>query len=343
MKKVLYSVLNWGLGHASRSTPIIEYLIQCKYEVYIASDGIALEFLKQRFPSCKFKELPSYDIKYAKNKNLSWKLLLHLPHIASTIKKEQSVIEILHKEEIFDLVISDNRFGSSLNDIPSVYITHQVNIISPFGKSFLKRLHGNIINKYDECWIPDYEGKQNLAGELSQNSKHLKKAIYIGKLSHLSISNEEKKFDIAYILSGPEPQRSILEKKILNQHPIDLKGVIVRGTNNGSELPKTDKLKVFDLLDSKELEFVLSRSSRVLCRTGYTSIMDLCQTQIPVLMIPTPGQTEQEYLGNILDNMFGNIMEQDKYLFNKDSFKPIELNLPENQISFKDRIKSLLQ
>ena len=121
MKKVLYSVLNWGLGHASRSTPIIEYLIQCKYEVHIASDGIALDFLKQRFPSCKFKELPSYDIKYAKNKNLSWKLLLQLPHIASTIKKEQNVIEILHKEENFDLVISDNRKRIKKNKVPKFF------------------------------------------------------------------------------------------------------------------------------------------------------------------------------------------------------------------------------
>lgn len=292
---------------------------------------------------CDFEELPGYDVQYAKNKNLSWKLITQLPHIAANIKKEKKVIKQLHSKYQFDIVISDNRFGSNIEDIPSVYITHQVNIISPIGKGLLKKLHANIINEYNECWIPDYQGNLNLAGELSQNSDHLKKAFYIGKLSHLNIPDQEKEYDIAYLLSGPEPQRSILEQKVITEHPKHLKGVLVRGSNKNEALPKLSTIEVFDLLESKGLESILAKSSKVLCRTGYSSIMDLCQTNIPVLMIPTPGQTEQEYIGKILSEKFNNVVSQDDYAFKEVMFHPINIGLSNNFISFQERIQNLLK
>ncbi|MDC3220342.1 glycosyltransferase [Flavobacteriales bacterium] len=341
MKKILYSVLNWGLGHASRSVTVIEYLINQGHEVHLASDGVALDFLQRRFPNSSFVELPAYDVKYSKGKSLIWKLLLQSPYLLKTIQQEKSFIKKLHKKEQFDLVISDNRFGSNINDIPSVYITHQVTILSKIGQNLLKKLHAKIINQFDECWIPDYKGESNLAGELSQNSQHLSCAVhYIGRLSHLKLEQVEKDYDVAYILSGPEPQRSILEKKIIEQHSKKQKAILVQGTLHKAVL--YDHVEVVDLLDSKGLKRIISRSKKVVCRSGYSSIMDFCNSEIPVMMIATPGQSEQEYLADRLHARFENTQEQKLLDLNRAKYAYIEINLEDNSEDFRLRIKNIL-
>jgi uncharacterized protein (TIGR00661 family) len=341
LKNILYSVLNWGLGHASRSVPVIEYLIDQGHNVYLASDGVALDFLKRRFPNSSFIELPAYDVKYSKGKSLSWKLLLQSPHLLRTIQKEKSFIKKLHKKEQFDLLISDNRFGANINGIPSVYITHQVNILSPIAQSLLKKLHANIINQFDECWIPDYKGKVNLAGELSQDSQHLKCAVhYIGRLSHLKLDQVEKDYDVAYLLSGPEPQRSILEKKIIEQHPKEQKAILVQGTLHKAVL--YDHVEVVDLLDSIGLKRIISRSKKVVCRSGYSSIMDFCNTAVPVMMIATPGQSEQEYLADQLHSRFENTQEQKQLDLQQANYACIKMDLENTAEDFRSRIQNIL-
>ena len=90
LNKVLFCVLNWGLGHASRSTPVIEFLISKGIQVDIASDGDALVLLQQKFPKSKFIELPPYKIQYSKSaKALPFKLLCQVPKLIKSAEKEK--------------------------------------------------------------------------------------------------------------------------------------------------------------------------------------------------------------------------------------------------------------
>lgn len=328
--------MNWGLGHATRSTPIIEALIQKGYEVHVASDEIALEFLKTRFLDLLFHELPSYKVEYSKSNNQKLKIASQVPKFISVLNKEQKKIQELHDEYVYDLSISDNRFGAYIKGVRSIYITHQVSIKSPFASSILKKLHAQVINKYDECWIPDFPPPNNLAGDLSKDVSHLPKAYYIGMLTHLSIQKEKSEYDVCYLLSGPEPQRSILEKEILKQHPNHLKGILVRGSNK-DEI-NHNNIKVVNLASSKELSQILSQSESVVSRTGYSSIMDIANTHLKLLMIPTPGQTEQEYLVEILKEKGVLIQKQSELDLSKmDSAIPLKI-INEKVVDFKTLI-----
>jgi uncharacterized protein (TIGR00661 family) len=305
LKKVFFGILNWGLGHSTRSVPIIELLITKGYEVHIGSDGVALTFLRNRFEGLSFHELPSYDASYSTGNNQSMKIALQIPKFLQAIKKEGQFIFDLHQEENFDLIISDNRFGVKVKGVKSIYITHQVNIKSSFFGGMLKNMHGKIINEFDECWVPDFLPPNNLSGSLSEATDHIQLIKYIGPLSHLTISQLDQKYDICYLLSGPEPQRSILEKKLMAAHPSDKKGVLIRGSKCNSDVYYPSEVSVLDLVSSEDLSAILSSSEYVVGRSGYSSLMDLANSHCKLLLIPTPGQTEQEYLANRLFSEHG--------------------------------------
>ncbi len=112
----------------------------------------------------------------------------------------------------------------------------------------------------------------------------------------------EKKYDIAFILSGPEPQRTIFENTILAQ--ISNSGhnfIMVRGLpENTAELPIKNNLHIKNHLSATELNQVICSSRLVISRSGYTSIMDYVKTGVRAVLVPTPGQGEQEYLARFL-------------------------------------------
>lgn len=55
----------------------------------------------------------------------------------------------------------------------------------------------------------------------------------------------------------------------------------------------------------------IERSAFIISRSGYTTIMDLVKLGHPALLIPTPGQTEQEYLAkHLLEKKFFNCLLQ---------------------------------
>ncbi len=91
-RKIIVAPLNWGLGHASRSVPIIRLLLG-KFEVLLASDGDALQLLQLEFPELSRFELPSYNIEYGNH--FAYSVLKRVPHILSTIQKERQAIEAI--------------------------------------------------------------------------------------------------------------------------------------------------------------------------------------------------------------------------------------------------------
>ena len=296
-KKILIAPLNWGLGHATRCIPVINELINHDFEPILASDGDALKLLQLEFPQLKTFQLPSYNIPYPKNGKIQWYLLKQLPYLLKTMNAEHRLVqEIILQENIYG-IISDNRFGAYSKKIPSVYITHQLTVLSGFTTFLTSYFHQKIINNFNECWIPDTV-LQNLAGKLTAN-KHIKIPIkYMGAISRLQYQSVQKIYNIGVLLSGPEPQRTLLEKKLLNelQH---YKGTIifVRGL-----VSETDQLKsetpftFYNYLTSKNVNEVINQSEIIISRSGYSTILDLACLGKKAFFIPTPGQTEQEYL-----------------------------------------------
>ncbi len=310
--KILYAVLNWGLGHASRSIPIIQSLLKKNIELVIASDGEALVLLQKEFPSLTFEVLPSYNVQYAENaKNFDKAIFFQLGKFGKTIKEENKLTDLLIRKHNLTHLISDNRYGVYSKTIPSTIICHQINLQHKivFVKKQINKVHFSLLKKFTEIWVPDFENELAIASNISslefKNESIFRKLKYIGLLSRMKKNKLDlnKKF-ISIILSGPEPQRTILEEKLLNEiSTINENFILVRGTeifeNSIQEKPN---LKVYSLLKTEELNALINQSKIVVCRAGYSSIMDLLKLEKPAILIPTPGQTEQEYLATHLKN-----------------------------------------
>lgn len=305
MAKIIVAPLNWGLGHATRCIPIINALIQENFTPIIASDGAALQLLQNEFPDLKSYELPSYNIQYAKRgKYLKYSLFFQIPRILKTIKQEKEKIAEIVEFENISGIISDNRFGVRSNKVPCIYITHQIKVLSGITTFITTKLHQNIISKFNVCWIPDYEKSPGLAGKLSHIKSDCLKVKYVNPISRFSFKELNKKHDLLVLLSGPEPQRSILEKKLLNELKTYTKQVLfVRGIiSDKQEIIKGENMILVNYMLQEELGTAINKSVLVLARSGYSTIMDLDRLNAKVFFIPTPGQFEQEYLAEFLEH-----------------------------------------
>lgn len=303
-KRILIAPLNWGLGHAARCIPIIRALLDDGFEPIIGSDGMALRLLKEEFPELLHVELASYNIKYAKKSNhLKFKLIWDFPKILNAIKTEKKQVQDLIDELQIAGIISDNRLGVYNKNVPSVYISHQLKVMSGNTTWLSSKLHQNFINKFDECWVPDVEDPPGLSGDLGHEVKLKIPLKYLGIISRFQKKDVSSKRELLVLLSGPEPQRSILEEKLL----YDLQNVngeilFVRGKISEEKISEENKsLKIINYLTSHELEQEINASRVILSRSGYTTILDLAKLQKKAFFIPTPGQYEQEYLAEFLN------------------------------------------
>lgn len=304
-KRILIAPLDWGLGHAVRCVPIITALLELGVDINIAGSGPSLQLLLTEFPGLEFHQLPSYDISYGKSMTAS--IAAQLPKLVARIGSEHLQIQKLIKEKKLDAIISDNRFGLWTKKIPCIFITHQVRIIMPERLSMFERmvylLNRSFISKYNELWIPDFEGSTNLSGKLSHGKSAHKTTYYIGPLSRFSdCSSIEKKYDIAVVLSGPEPNRTDLENNITDQlRKNSGRAIIVQGkTDITYESQLTYNIKVISHLTGNDLNKIICSSKILISRSGYSTIMDVAAIGAKAIFVPTPGQTEQEYLAQEL-------------------------------------------
>lgn len=305
-KRILVAPLNWGIGHATRCIPIINALLDQGYFPIIASDGDALNLLKKEFPNLIFDELPSYDITYAKKGSLfKWKLLMDVPKLLKVINEEKQATKFLIKTYNIDGIISDNRLGVSSKKIPSVFITHQLNVLSGSTTWLSSKMHQKIIKKFDECWIPDNENTPNLSGKLGHIKDVELATKYLGPLSRLNKIETPIVYDLMVLLSGPEPQRTFLEEKLFNALKT-YQGKILFVKGKIEDLQTTDiigNFTIYNFMNTKSLEQAINSSNLILSRSGYTTIMDLAKIGKKAFFIPTPGQFEQEYLAERLDHL----------------------------------------
>jgi len=344
-RNILICPLDWGLGHATRCIPMIRAL-KCNHQVFIASSGGAAELLKQEFPDLKHFTLPSYKITYPVHKSMTWHMALHFPALFATIIQEKKRVKQIVEKNKIDLIISDNRFGAYSKNIPSIFITHQVNIKTPQLNKWINRLNHRAINKFTKCWIPDFEHEPSLAGELSHPALNNSKTTHIGPQSRFKNSNEEKIYDITVVLSGPEPQRTILEDILFEQlfKLENLKINLIRGIYSSDENGEVKNIKVYDHLNSMELEKLMHQSKNIICRSGYSGIMDLQFVNAKILLIPTPQQTEQEYLAKLHSKnknySWQNQNEIDLLEFLKNEFE-MENNTFPNKTDFNQLITTI--
>jgi uncharacterized protein (TIGR00661 family) len=309
--KILICPLNWGLGHATRCVPIIHKLLTENHEVIIAADGFPLVFLQQQFPDLKFIELKSYSVFYSSGKTQIFSILKSIPHILTGILKEHSWLNKLLKKEHFDQVISDNRFGLWTKKSHCIYITHQLMIKMPRGLKWLEPLvwliHRSVIHRFNECLVPDFEGIPNLSGDLSHKYRLPVNAKFIGPLSRFQGKKiiPDNKFEVIGIISGLEPQRSIFENYLIDRFRNEnLKTLLVCGQPQEKIIERqVGNIKLISHLTDQELAAFLTGSVKIIARSGYSTIMDLnalnCLEKTE--FIPTPGQTEQEYLCRLHD------------------------------------------
>lgn len=302
-KRILVAPLNWGLGHATRCIPLIEALEKRGFEPVIASDGIALALLKKEFPHLQTLELPAYNIEYAQNgANFKWKILKQIPHLFQAVSRERKMVGKWLKEHKIDGIISDNRLGVHSKKVPSVFITHQLNVLSGNTSWFTTKIHHFFIRKFNECWVPDSAGKPNLSGKLGHVKGNFLNVKYIGPLSRFQKNETEEIYDLMVILSGPEPQRTLLENKLQEElKNYESTVLFIRGVvEEEQKTTRRFNTTCYNFMNTKELETAFNQSKLVLSRSGYTTIMDLAKLGKKAFFIPTPGQYEQEYLARKL-------------------------------------------
>ena len=380
-RRILISPLDWGLGHASRIIPLIDKHLELGDNVIIAGSGMSLNLLKKHFPHLHSIEIPSFTMKYSAGKSQVWAVAKAFPRLIYYSIREHKALKRIVNEENIDFIISDNRFGLFHKTVPSAYITHQILIKLPKGwawlEPFVAFVHRCIINRFTECWVPDFENmSESLAGELSHPAIMPENVKYIGILSRFSkrctpyggatdgititqaspvlrtsdtclqnritpygreniITDCARDFipfghqyvsparlclsklniALAYsqnsslltILSGAEPQRTMLEKELLMSLQEDQHEniILVQGKVEAEQkVSKVGKVTVYNYMNTEELQEYILKADKIICRSGYSSIMDihaLGKLQNATL-IPTPGQTEQEYLAEYISN-----------------------------------------
>jgi UDP-N-acetylglucosamine:LPS N-acetylglucosamine transferase len=253
----------------------------------------------EEFPQLQKVEVIPYNIKYSKALPVAVKLLLDAPRIFTVIKQERKQLEQIINEYKINVVISDNRFGLSSKNVESIYITHQLNVQAGIFSIIANKIHHYYIKQFNAVWVPDFENKStSLSGKLAHHHS-LKNVTYTGPLSRLSKNvSSDKQFEYLCLLSGPEPLRSELERTLIDKANQSDKSIcIVRGTNKELRSFINKNVNTINTPSADELSSLIINSKTIVCRSGYSSLMDLHHlNKQNCILIPTPGQEEQEYL-----------------------------------------------
>ncbi len=308
--KILVAPLDWGLGHASRCAPIVKFLVEQGFCVIIGGSGDSLDYLRERFPELEYVVLPSAKMNYGRRGMVSIPFLFSMLRFARNIRKEHKALEKIIARYSVDYVLSDNRLGLYSDSVPAFYMTHQLNFDNGFlnrlPARMMKRIHLRYINKYRYCFVPDAEGELSLSGILSDSeieTRHLGPlSRFYGKVP-LKIDSD---FDLL-LLSGIEPQRTILEKLFIEKYSSvpDLHLHIIRGVPAEAELSLPSNISYENNPSDDRIASLIVSARRIFCRSGYSTLCDLAALQRRAVLVPTPRQPEQEYLATRFVEKFG--------------------------------------
>jgi hypothetical protein len=305
--RILFAVASWGLGHATRDLPLINRMLEDGHRVTIVSNDRALALLQHELGGrCTFLEWPDLPLTLSTSAPLSYaKWTLSLPLAFRAIVAEKRALDSLLAWHPFDRIISDNRFGIRSSRVASFQIAHGLRFIAP-QRNWLVELAMEY--SYHRCFgrtarfaVPDF-AVNGLSGNLSHNLRYVQphRVSYIGILSRVRRVALPQDIDCYVSLSGPEPQRSILEDILLKQ-VYDVPGRVVVSLGKPEQAGRTwtnGRATIHSYVDRHQQEELMNRAQLIVSRSGYTTMMELAELAKPALLIPTPGQTEQEYLAD---------------------------------------------
>ncbi|MDD5455328.1 MAG: glycosyltransferase [Candidatus Ratteibacteria bacterium] len=306
MSHIFVSPLSWGLGHATRDIPIIKELLKHGHKITIASSGSALALLQKEFPACEFLYLPDYPTPYSGSVFFVAKFTAYIPLMLHAIRREEQKAHQIFKQNKYDLIIADNRFGVYSSHVPSFFISHQLRFSAPriipiaeqWAQSFNSRFHKN----FTRVIVPDNSPDTvSLSGKLSVNTRKstLERIYYAGILSSIKKLDMDEDIDFLFSVSGPEPQRTMLERKVMEQvQKLPGKKMVLLGKPAENKEYKLDELTtVKSHAGREEMSVLMNRAKFIISRSGYTTVMEIAELgKKKCLFIPTPGQTEQVYL-----------------------------------------------
>lgn len=298
-QRILFSPLNWGFGHVSRSIELIRHLVQNHNKIFVCCNEIQAAIYTQYFFSEEIEiiRFDGYPFSFKAGESFALSLIKSSLSIVQFMKKERKQVEELCKELSIDLVLSDHRYGFKTDKVKSVFITHQlqlpVNKIQVIGN----RIHQRLIRKFDEIWIVD-EKERPLAGYLSKaTDRILNSTFHIGHLSRFSYDcNEEKKNIINYLLivSGPKEHWQELIQQYEKQFSKE-EVLVLMPFKQDLNLPI--KWKIHIATNWVESDRLIIGAENILGYCGYSTLMDLkTLNKSAKFLIPCKGQLEQEYL-----------------------------------------------
>lgn len=307
-KTVLISPLDWGLGHATRCVPVIQELMNQQVEVILGVSGLSGQWLKQQFPTLERVEVPFRKIEYHLWQPMVVTAILKYPVFVKMIEEENLWLKSFCQHRKIDGIISDNRYGFYHTEIPSVCITHQLYIQTgniPFFNSLLNKLTSAYLRPFQQIWVPDFSDHFTLSGSLSHPPLASYPIKYVGLLSRFNGLSKPQQENIAYsvvfVLSGPEPLRTVFENRCIEiAAKLGAPSAIIRGTNKPLKPTIPDGCHVINMANTQQLYQIIQQSACVVSRAGYSSIMDWFVLKKKAVLVPTPGQTEQEYLSKHL-------------------------------------------
>ena len=344
---ILIAVLDWGLGHAGRSIPLIAEFRRQGAQVLLAGSGGAGLLLREAYPDLPFLECPSYHIHY-RGRNMYWNMLLQLPKIFRAVAAEHYWLKRMIRSRRIDAVISDCRFGCYHPEVPSVMINHQLHLrLHPEWLSgIVQAIYRWWLRRFDAIWVPDQP--DGLSGALSYPSPFAQ-THYIGLLSRFKYLTRPPQYDLLVLLSGPEPQRTILEQQVLHQlkRLPRLRVLLVQGKTD--QIKKTAIAPNIDLvsyLSGAALQEAIAGAGVVLCRSGYSSLMDLARMRKSAILVPTPGQPEQEYLAQRCEHQQWATVSNQQVLDVEDVFgKASHSNrkIPDSRSGANDSLRSAVE
>jgi len=300
---ILYAVCAWGLGHATRSLPILRRLAR-EHRVIVYSDGPALALVRSELPDLAFVEAPAYPNIFG-GRLLALDFFLGLPRLVRAMRAEYRETQTLVAMHGIDRVVSDSRWGVSSRRVPSIFISHHLRQVAPRGFRAAERLTEavtwrSIHGRYRRILVPDVASGGGLSGRLAHELSRYDPAQlrYIGPISDVTRQAVTRDLDTLVVLGGPEPSRSRLEEHLLpGLAALPGRTVVLRGVPD-ARAPRWPLATVaaFPHAPKAERDTLFSAARVIVGRSGYTTLMDAASVGARALFIPLPGQTEQEYL-----------------------------------------------